>query len=98
MKRVGELYEVVVFTASVSKVCAVAMVISNISVLTFVNQYGDPLLDQLDIHKVVHHRLFRESCYNHQGNYVKVCDTSGGRTISKRMGLILWLGSLPSRP
>ena len=34
-------------------------------------QYGDPLLDQLDIHKVVHHRLFRESCYNHQGNYVK---------------------------
>ncbi|CAH0056733.1 unnamed protein product [Clonostachys solani] len=52
MRRVGELYEVVVFTASVSK-------------------YGDPLLDQLDIHKVVHHRLFRESCYNHQGNYVK---------------------------
>jgi RNA polymerase II subunit A small phosphatase-like protein len=52
MKRVGELYEVVVFTASVSK-------------------YGDPLLDQLDMHKVVHHRLFRESCYNHQGNYVK---------------------------
>ncbi|KAL1643910.1 hypothetical protein SLS58_004584 [Diplodia intermedia] len=50
MKRVGELYEVVVFTASVSK-------------------YGDPLLDQLDIHGVVHHRLFRESCYNHQGNY-----------------------------
>jgi len=53
MKRVGELYEVVVFTASVSK-------------------YGDPLLNQLDIHHVVHHRLFRESCYNHQGNYVKV--------------------------
>ncbi|KAK2834953.1 hypothetical protein FQN49_006749 [Arthroderma sp. PD_2] len=52
MKRVGELYEVVVFTASVSK-------------------YGDPLLDKLDIHKVVHHRLFRDSCYNHQGNYVK---------------------------
>ncbi|RKF75867.1 putative plasma membrane phosphatase required for sodium stress response [Golovinomyces cichoracearum] len=52
MKRVGELYEVVVFTASVSK-------------------YGDPLLDQLDIHNVVHHRLFRESCFNHQGNYVK---------------------------
>lgn len=52
MKRVGELYEVVVFTASVSK-------------------YGNPLLDQLDIHNVVHHRLFRESCYNHQGNYVK---------------------------
>ncbi|KAL7269700.1 hypothetical protein RUND412_007623 [Rhizina undulata] len=52
MRRVGELYEVVIFTASVSK-------------------YGDPLLDQLDIHHVVHHRLFRESCVNHQGNYVK---------------------------
>ncbi|PWW76433.1 NIF-domain-containing protein [Tuber magnatum] len=52
MKRVGELYEVVVFTASVSK-------------------YGDPLLDQLDIHHVVHHRLFRDSCFNNQGNYVK---------------------------
>ncbi|KAF2400628.1 NIF-domain-containing protein [Trichodelitschia bisporula] len=52
LKRMGEIYEVVVFTASVSK-------------------YGDPLLDQLDIHNVVHHRLFRESCYNHQGNYVK---------------------------
>lgn len=52
MRRMGELYEVVVFTASVSK-------------------YGDPLLDQLDIHNVVHHRLFRESCYNHQGNFVK---------------------------
>ncbi|MCJ1439341.1 hypothetical protein MMC27_008733, partial [Xylographa pallens] len=59
MKRVGELYEVVVFTASVSKV------------KLFCVLYGDPLLDQLDIHHVVHHRLFRESCYNHQGNYVK---------------------------
>lgn len=70
MKRVGELYEVVVFTASVSKVCyfcASIMTSSSNSTL----QYGDPLLDQLDIHKVVHHRLFRESCYNHQGNYVK---------------------------
>jgi carboxy-terminal domain RNA polymerase II polypeptide A small phosphatase len=62
MKRVGELYEVVVFTASVSK-------------------YGDPLLDQLDIHHVVHHRLFRESCYNHQGNYVKVRVPSTDRFV-----------------
>ncbi|CRG90343.1 putative protein C2F7,02c [Talaromyces islandicus] len=37
----------------------------------FMKRYGDPLLDQLDIHNVVHHRLFRDSCYNHQGNYVK---------------------------
>lgn len=25
---------------------------------------------------MVHHRLFRESCYNHQGNYVKVSSIS----------------------
>ncbi|KAM0716293.1 hypothetical protein Q7P37_007738 [Cladosporium fusiforme] len=65
LKRVGEIYEVVVFTASVSK-------------------YGDPLLDQLDISGSVHHRLFRESCYNHQGNYVKDLSQVGrplGETI-----------------
>lgn len=68
MKRVGELYEVVVFTASVSKVRSLPLFTSYTADLF---QYGDPLLDQLDIHHVVHHRLFRESCYNHQGNYVK---------------------------
>ncbi|ODQ64713.1 NIF-domain-containing protein [Nadsonia fulvescens var. elongata DSM 6958] len=52
LRRVGELYEVVVFTASVDK-------------------YGDPLLDYLDIYNAVHHRLFRESCFNYQGNYIK---------------------------
>ncbi|KAF5355011.1 hypothetical protein D9756_005223 [Leucocoprinus leucothites] len=52
LKKMGEIYEVVVFTASLSK-------------------YADPVLDKLDIHKVVAHRLFRESCYNHRGNYVK---------------------------
>ncbi|PVG02490.1 NIF-domain-containing protein [Serendipita vermifera] len=52
LKRMGELYEVVVFTASLSK-------------------YADPVLDKLDVHKVVSHRLFRESCYLHKGNYVK---------------------------
>ena len=35
-------------------------------------QYADPVLDMLDVHRVVRHRLFRESCYNHKGNYVKV--------------------------
>ena len=67
MKRVGELYEVVVFTASVSKVCSKSYSMNQADH----SKYGDPLLDQLDIHHVVHHRLFRESCYNHQGNYVK---------------------------
>jgi RNA polymerase II subunit A small phosphatase-like protein len=52
LKKMGEIYEVVVFTASLSK-------------------YADPVLDKLDVHHVVAHRLFRESCYNHKGNYVK---------------------------
>lgn len=52
LERVGQLFEVVVFTASVAR-------------------YGDPLLDILDPHKTIHHRLFRDSCYNYQGNYIK---------------------------
>jgi RNA polymerase II subunit A small phosphatase-like protein len=52
MKRMGDIYEVVVFTASLSK-------------------YADPVLDLLDIHKVVDHRLFRESCSCFKGSYVK---------------------------
>ncbi|WFD34112.1 protein-serine/threonine phosphatase [Malassezia cuniculi] len=35
------------------------------------NKYADPVLDILDMHGSVRHRLFRESCYNHYGNYVK---------------------------
>ncbi|KAG5440797.1 hypothetical protein PCK2_000096 [Pneumocystis canis] len=53
MKRMGELFEIVIFTASLAK-------------------YADPVLDRLDVHNVIKHRLFRESCCNHQGNYVKV--------------------------
>jgi carboxy-terminal domain RNA polymerase II polypeptide A small phosphatase len=52
MKKVGEWFEVVVFTASLAK-------------------YADPVLDLLDKHKVVRHRLFREACSNHKDNYVK---------------------------
>ncbi|KAG1048857.1 hypothetical protein G6F46_006353 [Rhizopus delemar] len=52
MRKMGEKYEVVVFTASLAK-------------------YADPVLDMLDVHKVVKHRLFRESCFNHKGTYVK---------------------------
>jgi len=52
MKRVGQLFEVVVFTASLSK-------------------YADPVLDLIDIHKVIAHRLFREACSTHRGSYVK---------------------------
>lgn len=35
------------------------------------NKYADPLLDKLDVHKVIRHRLFRESCTQYQGNFVK---------------------------
>ncbi|KAI9025008.1 HAD-like domain-containing protein [Phycomyces nitens] len=63
MKRMGEIYEIVVFTASLSK-------------------YADPVLDIFDRHNVVQHRLFRESCFNYKGNYVK--DLSQlGRDLSK---------------
>jgi RNA polymerase II subunit A small phosphatase-like protein len=29
------------------------------------------IIDQIDIDGVVHHRLFRESCHSHNGEYVK---------------------------
>lgn len=52
MRRMGAIYEIVVYTASLSK-------------------YADPLLDKLDIHKVITKRLFRESCVYYDGHYVK---------------------------
>ncbi|KAJ3272453.1 hypothetical protein HDV01_005522 [Terramyces sp. JEL0728] len=52
LERLGNQYEVVVFTASLS-------------------MYADPVLDIIDTHKVVKHRLFREHCIHHKGNYVK---------------------------
>ncbi|KAJ2002180.1 hypothetical protein GGI04_003449 [Coemansia thaxteri] len=63
MRVMGQYYEIVVFTASLS-------------------MYADPVLDLLDKSKVVHHRLFRESCNLFNGNYVK--DLSRlGRHISQ---------------
>lgn len=70
LKKMGEIYEIVVFTASLSKVRVRALSCSGL-LLNF-GKYADPVLDKLDVHKVVAHRLFRESCYNHRGNYVKV--------------------------
>jgi len=34
-------------------------------------QYADPLIDQLDTKRVVKKRLFRESCVNKDGNFIK---------------------------
>jgi len=34
-------------------------------------KYADPVLDLLDPDRLVRHRLFREACVNHKGNYVK---------------------------
>jgi len=52
LQRMGPLFEIVVFTASLAK-------------------YADPVLDLLDSTRVIHHRLFRESCTNYKGNFVK---------------------------
>lgn len=52
MDMLGPHYEIVVFTASLSK-------------------YADPLLDLLDKSSVVRWRLFRESCRQYEGSYVK---------------------------
>lgn len=35
------------------------------------SKYADPLLDTLDVNRVVQTRLFRESCVMYQGSYVK---------------------------
>uniref|UniRef100_A0A4W5K8L5 protein-serine/threonine phosphatase n=1 Tax=Hucho hucho TaxID=62062 RepID=A0A4W5K8L5_9TELE len=52
LRRMGELFECVLFTASLSK-------------------YADPVSDLLDKWGAFQHRLFRESCVFHRGNYVK---------------------------
>ena len=77
LKEMGKIYEVVVFTASLSKVrlCPHSLCDSS----SWLSQYADPVLDMLDVERVIRHRLFRESCYNHKGNYVKV-STFHGRT------------------
>ncbi|KAM9483885.1 carboxy-terminal domain RNA polymerase II polypeptide A small phosphatase 1-like isoform 4-T4 [Salvelinus alpinus] len=63
LRRMGELFECVLFTASLSK-------------------YADPVSDLLDKWGAFQHRLFRESCVFHQGNYVK--DLSRlGRDLNK---------------
>lgn len=68
LTEMGKIYEVVIFTASLSKVSLTRYSLADLAN----HQYADPVLDMLDTGRVVRHRLFRESCYNHKGNYVKV--------------------------
>ena len=56
--HVSQMYEIVIFTASLSN-------------------YADPVIDLLDIHKVVKYRLFRDSCFHYQGNYIKDLNVLG---------------------
>lgn len=58
--RVAEIYEIVVYTASMAK-------------------YANPLLDKLDRHNVVTHRLFREACTRVATGYAKDMSKLGRR-------------------
>jgi len=49
-----------------------------------VSKYADPLIDKLDSYSVVSSRLFRESCVQHGGSYVKDL-TKLGRELSQTM-------------
>lgn len=91
LQKMGELFECVLFTASLAKVwSAIAAQWCHMSqsLLTwwflwvFFIQYADPVADLLDQWGVFRTRLFRESCVFHRGNYVK--DLSRlGRELSK---------------
>jgi carboxy-terminal domain RNA polymerase II polypeptide A small phosphatase len=69
LQRMGELYECVLFTASLAKVSLLSMYLNVLKI--FFAQYADPVADLLDRWGVFRARLFRESCVFHRGNYVK---------------------------
>lgn len=84
LRRMGELFECVLFTASLAKVpdfrkggrtgeCVATARTSTAPrlKLLFLFQYADPVTDLLDRCGVFRARLFRESCVFHQGCYVK---------------------------
>ncbi|MEQ2181250.1 hypothetical protein GOODEAATRI_009494 [Goodea atripinnis] len=73
LRRMGEMFECVLFTASLAKV---PKQILNLIMTFFTCQqvkccYADPVTDLLDQGSVFRTRLFRESCVFHQGCYVK---------------------------
>ncbi|KAK1332598.1 hypothetical protein QTO34_007281 [Cnephaeus nilssonii] len=83
LQRMGQLFECVLFTASLAKVRAGFLGSrAPAFIATPAFQYADPVADLLDRWGVFRARLFRESCVFHRGNYVK--DLSRlGRELSK---------------
>ncbi|XP_068165522.1 carboxy-terminal domain RNA polymerase II polypeptide A small phosphatase 1-like isoform X1 [Antennarius striatus] len=88
LKRMGELFECVLFTASLAKVRCNPLSFDFPALNTFTFsvrpsvQYADPVSDLLDKWGAFRCRLFRESCVFHRGNYVK--DLSRlGRNLNK---------------
>ena len=76
LQRMGEMFECVLFTASLSKVSLNLMICKwHYTPLPFhcvsFPQYADPVADLLDKWNTFDARLFRESCVFHKGNYVK---------------------------
>lgn len=55
------------------------------------SKYADPLLDELDIHKVISKRLFRENCVLHKG-------ASATPTSNTLTALSLWKSNFTSLP
>ena len=68
LHRVGELFECVLFTASLAKVivCLLNILIS----ILILFKYADPVADLLDPKHIFHSRLFRESCTYYNGKYL----------------------------
>lgn len=58
-------------------------------------QYADPVCDLLDKHKTFEHRLFREHCVHHRGNYVKDLSRLGRDVSQVCVGGRLRYGCLP---
>lgn len=90
LQKMGELFECVLFTASLAKVGHTRDdplprgPPTPLTRCSCSHQYADPVADLLDQWGVFRTRLFRESCVFHRGNYVKDLSRLGrelGRVI-----------------
>lgn len=92
LQKMGELFECVLFTASLAKVGPTHNGLlmwprgspTSLTPYPCSHQYADPVADLLDQWGVFRTRLFRESCVFHRGNYVKDLSRLGrelGRVI-----------------